>query len=72
MAREGKVFGAHSVKSDETDSNVVEDSEKTSGARQTNTKKISLDNVFSTPNVNPYDEVKWEKRDVVMTNWRDG
>ena len=72
MAREGKVFGAHSAKSDETDSNVVEDSEKTSGARQTNTKKISLDNVFSTPNVNPYDEVKWEKRDVVMTNWRDG
>jgi hypothetical protein len=22
--------------------------------------------------VHPYDEVTWERRDVVMTNWRDG
>src|SRR3954465_6440766 len=28
--------------------------------------------VFSTEGVHPYDEVSWERRDVVMTNWRDG
>ncbi|UOY04092.1 vitamin B12-dependent ribonucleotide reductase [Blastococcus sp. PRF04-17] len=28
--------------------------------------------VFTTPGVHPYDEVTWERRDVVMTNWRDG
>ncbi|GAA3127247.1 ribonucleoside-diphosphate reductase subunit alpha [Streptosporangium carneum] len=28
--------------------------------------------VFTTPGVHPYDEVSWERRDVVMTNWRDG
>ncbi|GII91726.1 vitamin B12-dependent ribonucleotide reductase [Sinosporangium siamense] len=28
--------------------------------------------VFTTPGTHPYDEVRWERRDVVMTNWRDG
>ncbi|MDP9840857.1 ribonucleoside-diphosphate reductase alpha chain [Streptosporangium lutulentum] len=28
--------------------------------------------IFTTPGVHPYDEVLWERRDVVMTNWRDG
>jgi len=28
--------------------------------------------VYTTPGVHPYDEVTWERRDVVMTNWRDG
>ncbi|GHE41532.1 ribonucleoside-diphosphate reductase subunit alpha [Streptosporangium violaceochromogenes] len=28
--------------------------------------------IFTTPGVHPYDEVPWERRDVVMTNWRDG
>jgi hypothetical protein len=28
--------------------------------------------IFTTPGVHPYDEVEWERRDVVMTNWRDG
>src|SRR5262245_50041957 len=26
----------------------------------------------TTPGVHPYDQVTWESRDVVMTNWRDG
>src|ERR1700681_3298231 len=26
----------------------------------------------TTAGVHPYDEVTWESRDVVMTNWRDG
>jgi ribonucleoside-diphosphate reductase alpha chain len=28
--------------------------------------------VWTTEGVHPYDEVAWERRDVVMTNWRDG
>ncbi|GAA3102400.1 hypothetical protein GCM10020001_019320 [Nonomuraea salmonea] len=28
--------------------------------------------IFTTPGVHPYDEIQWERRDVVMTNWRDG
>jgi ribonucleoside-diphosphate reductase alpha chain len=28
--------------------------------------------IFTTPGVHPYDEITWERRDVVMTNWRDG
>jgi ribonucleoside-diphosphate reductase alpha chain len=28
--------------------------------------------VWTTEGVHPYDEVTWERRDVVMTNWRDG
>jgi len=28
--------------------------------------------VWTTDGVHPYDEVTWERRDVVMTNWRDG
>jgi len=28
--------------------------------------------IYTTPGVHPYDQVTWERRDVVMTNWRDG
>jgi ribonucleoside-diphosphate reductase alpha chain len=31
-----------------------------------------VDRVYTTAGVHPYDEVTWERRDVVMTNWRDG
>ncbi|HKS48677.1 MAG TPA: vitamin B12-dependent ribonucleotide reductase [Amycolatopsis sp.] len=33
---------------------------------------LTVERVFTTAGVHPYDEVTWEKRDVVMTNWRDG
>ncbi len=33
---------------------------------------LSVERVHTTPGVHPYDEVRWERRDVVMTNWRDG
>ncbi|WP_017558526.1 vitamin B12-dependent ribonucleotide reductase [Nocardiopsis baichengensis] len=35
-------------------------------------KGLKMRRVFTTPGVHPYDEVEWERRDVVMTNWRDG
>ncbi|MGH3520535.1 MAG: vitamin B12-dependent ribonucleotide reductase [Haloechinothrix sp.] len=33
---------------------------------------LRLRRVFTTEGVHPYDQVTWEQRDVVMTNWRDG
>lgn len=35
-------------------------------------KGIRVQRVYTTEGVHPYDEVVWERRDVVMTNWRDG
>ncbi|GAA5171914.1 vitamin B12-dependent ribonucleotide reductase [Pseudonocardia eucalypti] len=33
---------------------------------------LRIERVHTTAGVHPYDEVRWERRDVVMTNWRDG
>ncbi|HWM57186.1 MAG TPA: vitamin B12-dependent ribonucleotide reductase [Pseudonocardia sp.] len=33
---------------------------------------LSVERIHTTAGVHPYDEVTWERRDVVMTNWRDG
>ncbi|WUH90525.1 vitamin B12-dependent ribonucleotide reductase [Streptomyces sp. NBC_00433] len=35
-------------------------------------KGLRMERIHTTPGVHPYDEVVWEHRDVVMTNWRDG
>jgi ribonucleoside-diphosphate reductase alpha chain len=34
--------------------------------------KLRLERVYTKAGTHPYDEVEWERRDVVMTNWRDG
>ena len=34
--------------------------------------QLRVERVYTTAGVHPYDEVTWERRDVVMTNWRDG
>ena len=33
---------------------------------------LKVERIHTTPGVHPYDQVTWEHRDVVMTNWRDG
>jgi ribonucleoside-diphosphate reductase alpha chain len=33
---------------------------------------LTLRRIYTREGVHPYDEVTWERRDVVMTNWRDG
>ncbi|WP_219417244.1 vitamin B12-dependent ribonucleotide reductase [Pseudonocardia nigra] len=33
---------------------------------------LTVGRIYTTPGMHPYDEVTWERRDVVMTNWRDG
>ena len=35
-------------------------------------KGLSIERVFTTEGVHPYDEVTWENRDVVQTNWKTG
>jgi ribonucleoside-diphosphate reductase alpha chain len=35
-------------------------------------KGLRINRINTTKGVHPYDEVTWERRDVVMTNWRDG
>ncbi|MEV5509342.1 vitamin B12-dependent ribonucleotide reductase [Streptomyces orinoci] len=35
-------------------------------------KGLRIERIHTTPGVHPYEEVAWERRDVVMTNWRDG
>src|SRR3954462_7874448 len=46
------------------------------GSRGTATRRrgqaLKLERVYTRPGVHPYDDVTWERRDVVMTNWRDG
>ncbi len=44
----------------------------TSGRGDKRRRGLKIERVFSTPGVHPYDDVTWERRDVVMTNWRDG
>ncbi|MEV5407354.1 vitamin B12-dependent ribonucleotide reductase [Thermopolyspora sp. NPDC052614] len=52
-------------------------SEATGGAAPRGGKRgrrtgLKMKRIFTTPGVHPYDEIDWERRDVVMTNWRDG
>ena len=35
-------------------------------------KGLKVQRINTTAGVHPYDQVTWERRDVVMTNWRDG
>ena len=39
---------------------------------QVGPSKLTIGRIHTTPGVHPYDQVTWERRDVVMTNWRDG
>ena len=35
-------------------------------------KGLAVQRVFTTEGVHPFDEVTWERRDVVQTNWKTG
>src|SRR5580698_8435033 len=43
-----------------------------SQGKSKNAKGLTLRRIFTREGVHPYDEITWERRDVVMTNWRDG
>ena len=42
------------------------------GASKARQAGLTIERVFTTPGTHPYDEVEWERRDVVQTNWRTG
>ncbi|MFZ5869905.1 MAG: LAGLIDADG family homing endonuclease, partial [Actinomycetota bacterium] len=47
----------------------------TSGRKRTArsaSKGLTIERVYTTEGVHPYDEVTWERRDVVQTNWKTG
>ena len=44
----------------------------TENAATTGSTGLTLERVFSTDGVHPYDELTWERRDVVQTNWKTG
>ena len=49
--------------------------ETVSGAprqQQRKAQRLPIERVYTQLGVHPYDEVTWQSRDVVMTNWRDG
>ncbi|MFE2724293.1 vitamin B12-dependent ribonucleotide reductase [Kitasatospora sp. NPDC059327] len=48
------------------------DKTATKGAGKAPKGGLRIERIHTTPGVHPYDEVRWERRDVVMTNWRDG
>jgi ribonucleoside-diphosphate reductase alpha chain len=56
---------------------MTETSESTSGSATRRAPKgrqsgLTIGRVFTTPGVHPYDEVEWDRRDIVQTNWRSG
>jgi ribonucleoside-diphosphate reductase alpha chain len=52
--------------------------ETVSGTARTGSRKaakgagLKIERVFSTEGVHPYDEITWERRDVVQQNWKTG
>lgn len=41
-------------------------------SRPTAPQGLRIQRVFTTAGKHPYDQVEWVRRDVVMTNWKDG
>ena len=44
----------------------------TKGSAKGAGKGLTIERVFSTPGTHPYDELTWERRDVVQQNWKTG
>ncbi len=42
------------------------------GGQPASGQGLTLERVFSTAGTHPYDELTWERRDVVQTNWKTG
>jgi ribonucleoside-diphosphate reductase alpha chain len=51
---------------------MAETANRSAGASKSTSKGLSMRRIYTRPGAHPYDEVTWERRDVVMTNWRDG
>ncbi|MFX4285112.1 vitamin B12-dependent ribonucleotide reductase [Janibacter sp. G349] len=51
---------------------MTETAGKSSARRGSRTKGLTIERIHTTEGVHPYDEVTWEKRDVVQQNWKTG
>lgn len=51
---------------------MTETAGKTSARRSAKNRGITVERIYTTEGVHPYDEVTWEKRDVVQQNWKTG
>ncbi|MCW4602827.1 vitamin B12-dependent ribonucleotide reductase [Janibacter hoylei] len=51
---------------------MTETAGKSSARRGSRTKGLTITRIHTTEGVHPYDEVVWEKRDVVQQNWKTG
>ncbi|MEO6712564.1 MAG: hypothetical protein ABIM89_03940 [Mycobacteriales bacterium] len=40
-------------------------------AKQRGARAVRMERIFTTEGVHPYDEITWERCDVVLMNWRD-
>jgi len=63
MSGEGKAEAAGAAADDRTRGGKV---------RRGTASGLRVERVWTTEGKHPYEEVTWERRDVVMTNWRDG
>ena len=45
---------------------------KPAAVKTNNKKGLTIERIYTTAGVHPYDTVKWERRDVVQTNWKSG
>jgi len=48
------------------------DTARASGRRSSKSSGLTVGRVFTTEGVHPYDQVSWQNRDVVQTNWKSG
>ena len=48
------------------------DTARASGQRSSKSSGLTVGRVFTTEGVHPYDQVTWQNRDVVQTNWKSG
>ena len=46
--------------------------EKPAAVKTGTGKGLTIERIYTTVGVHPYDTVKWERRDVVQTNWKSG
>jgi ribonucleoside-diphosphate reductase alpha chain len=67
-ARKGKGAQNQGARNQETQSQGAQ----SPGSRDGGNGGLKMERIHTTPGVHPYDQVTWERRDVVMTNWRDG
>jgi ribonucleoside-diphosphate reductase alpha chain len=50
---------------------MTETDSRTAAAKRAG-KGLTIERIFTTPGVHPYDAVAWERRDVVQQNWKTG